>query len=66
MNQCFLTKIDQLAIPVGKFYITTTYSEIFMVAACIVRLQVQFEIYQNLLGAPVNCYIPFFPKAEVI
>ena len=32
MKQCFLTKIDRLAIPVWKLYITTTYSEIFMVA----------------------------------
>ena len=37
MKQCFLTKIDQLAIPVWKLYITSTYSEIFKVAATIVR-----------------------------
>ena len=37
MKQCFLTKIDRLAISVWKFYIPTTYSEIFMVAPTIVR-----------------------------
>ena len=36
IKQCFLTKIDQLAISVWKLYITTTYYEIFMVAAIIV------------------------------
>ena len=65
MKQCFLTKIDQLAIPVWKLYIPTTYSEIFMPAATIVRPNALFEIYQNLPGAPVTCYIQFFSKTEV-
>ena len=50
-----MAKIDRLAIPVWKLYIKiTTFSEIFMVAASIVRPKALFEIHQNLPGAPVH------------
>ena len=35
-KQCSLNKIDRFAITVWNIYITSTYSEIFMVAATIV------------------------------
>ena len=36
-----------------------------MVAATIVRSYAIFEFFENLPGAPVNCYIQFFSKADV-
>ena len=60
-------KIDQSAIPVWKLFITTTYSEIFMIAAIpLYGCRRYLKFIKNLPGAPVNLFIYFFSKAEVL